>query len=52
MTERGAALLLFSFWFVLIGAYVVKEGSKPPPKPRVLIVQPPVEVPKSLKDWI
>jgi hypothetical protein len=52
MTERGAALLLFSFWLVLIGAYVIKEGGKKPPKPIVIIVHPTVETPKNLKDWI
>jgi hypothetical protein len=50
MTERGAALLIWTICFVIIGAYVVRVGSKKPPKPIVIVV--PVDVPKNLKDWI
>jgi hypothetical protein len=49
---RWAAFFLFLFWLVVMWVYVVKEGGKPPPKPRAVLMQPPIEVPKNLKDWI
>ena len=50
MKERGAALLIFAVCFAIIGAYVIREGGRKPPKPIVIVV--PMDVPKNLKDWI